>query len=214
MITSKHQCLGLDISTSVVGFCGLAGEDIWEVEEDGELLVEQGRLETLDAIKLTGTKLENLWQKADYVSDWFFNWKAKNPDVVITKIFVEENAKRFAEGFTSADVILTLAKFNGIVSYLAHKTFDAEVFNINVTKARSAIGFKNKLDGAIDPLTKKKMTVKEKVFNHVIALHPEFPWKKHVAKSGSHKGNEVFDDCSRDMCDAYVVCKGGISIIT
>jgi len=211
MTTSKRQCLGLDISTSVVGVCTLTGEEIWS---SGEFLIkERGQLETLDAIKLTGTKLENLWQKADFVSDWFFDWRAKNPDVVITKIFVEENAKRFAEGFTSADVILTLAKFNGIVSYLAHKTFDAEVVNINVTKARSAIGFKNKHDNAIDPLTGKKMTVKEKVFNHVVGLHPEFPWKKHIAKSGKHKDQEVFDDCARDSCDAYVICKGGMSII-
>ena len=114
MTTSKRQCLGLDISTSVVGVCTLTGEEIWS---SGEFLIkERGQLETLDAIKLTGTKLENLWQKADFVSDWFFDWRAKNPDVVITKIFVEENAKRFAEGFTSADVILALAKFKGWTS--------------------------------------------------------------------------------------------------
>ena len=119
--TKQQHDLGLDISTSVVGVC---------------LLDASGDLVFLDCIKLTSIKFETIWDKADEVnavlSVMMFN---KN----VRRIFVEENAKRFAVGYSSADTILTLAKFNGIVSYLAQKAFSAPVIDINVNSARSKL---------------------------------------------------------------------------
>jgi hypothetical protein len=60
-------------------------------------------------------------------------------DRKIEKIFVEANAKMFSTGFSSADTLLTLAKFNGLISYLSHKAFNAEVIDVNVTSARKAV---------------------------------------------------------------------------
>ena len=41
----------------------------------------------------------------------------------IQKIFIEENLQAFRPGFSSAKTLLTLARFNGIVSYLSQLEF-------------------------------------------------------------------------------------------
>lgn len=175
--------LGLDISTSCTGIC--------LIDENEQVIV-------LDAVKLTSTTLSNMWEKADKGIEEI---KKLVGDKKIERIFVEANAKMFSTGFSSADTLLTLAKFNGLISYLSHKAYKAEVVDVNVTSARKAVGFKNtKVD---------KRPVKEKVFDHVKALHPELPWKRHVAKTGKSQGQEVYNPECKDMSDAYVIAVGG-----
>lgn len=177
---------GLDISTAAIGVC---------------LIDENEQLILLDAVKLTSSSLTTMWSKADKGSEEIKKLVGNKP---VSKIFVEANAKMFMGGFSSADTLLTLAKFNSLISYLSHKTFNAEVYDINVSSARKAIGFKNtKTD---------RRPVKEKVFEFITTLHPNFPWKKHVAKTGKCKNQEVFDTESRDMSDAYVIAVGGYRI--
>lgn len=182
--------LGLDISTSITGVALIDGQT--------------GELEVLDAVKLTGVKYEgSMWKKADRAIEEIVRLVGGRK---ISAVHVEENAKRFAEGLSSADTVLTLAKFNGIISYLSHKAFDAEVSNINVAAARKAVGFSKKLS----PLNGVKgNSVKDMVFDYVTRKHPEFPWRKHVAKTGKSTGKEVFDADMHDACDAWVVAYGG-----
>jgi hypothetical protein len=171
-------------------------------------LDENDELIGLDCIKLNISKLDNIYKKADFIFEMLptilskFDLKATQ----IKDIFVEENAKRFSEGFSSADTILTLAKMNGIVSWMARKVFSgAEIVEVNVSSARAKAGIK------IDR-TDKTLSVKEKVFIANTKAHPEFPWPKHLAKTGKHKDEVVFDVCARDMSDAYVIVKGGKAI--
>lgn len=82
---------------------------------------------------------------------------------------------------------------NGLVSYLAHKHFGAEVLDVIPTTARSRMGFK---------VTGKNQ--KEQVFQQNLVLHPEFPWITHEVK-----GKTLVDAINRDMNDAYVICRGG-----
>lgn len=181
--SEKTYFLGLDISTSCTGIC--------LIDENEQVIV-------LDAVKLTSTTLSNMWEKADRGIEEI---KKLVGDKKIELIFVEANAKMFSTGFSSADTLLTLAKFNGLISYLSHKAFKAEVVDVNVTSARKAVGFKNtKVD---------KRPVKEKIFEYVTALHPEFPWKRHVAKTGSQKGKEIYNTEMKDACDAYIIVVGG-----
>ena len=58
-----------------------------------------------------------------YISNFCIenNYKLKN-------VFVEANAKMFTPGFSSADTILTLAKFNGICCYIIFKLFKLLAF--------------------------------------------------------------------------------------
>lgn len=120
-------------------------------------------------------------------------------------MFVEANAKVFSGGGSSADTILTLAKMNGLVSYLSFKKFGCTVHDVNVASARKAIGFVNSKS--------VPGKVKDKVFDFVVDKHPEFPWRTHVAKTGKHKGAEVYDADMKDACDAWVVCKGGMKLV-
>jgi hypothetical protein len=175
--------LGLDISTSCTGVC--------LVDENEQVVV-------FDAVKLTSSTLHTMWDKADRGIEEI---KKLVGDKKVERIYVEANAKMFSKGFSSADTLAVLSKFNGIISYLSHKAFNAEVVDVNVTSARKAVGFKNnKAD---------KRPVKEKVFDFITALHPEFPWKKHVAKTGKSANQEVFNSEMKDACDAWVVVVGG-----
>ncbi len=179
----KRYFCGLDISTSVIGVC---------ITDEKEQVV------VFDAIKLTSTSLHTMWDKADRGIEEI---KKLVGDRKVDRIYVEANAKMFSTGFSSADTLLTLAKFNGLISYLSHKAFNAEVVDINVTSARKAVGFKNtKTD---------KRPVKEKVFEYVTLTHPEFPWKRHVAKTGKSQGQEVYNTEMKDATDAWVICVGG-----
>jgi hypothetical protein len=181
--------VGFDISTSVTGVC---------------ILGENGVLKSLHALKLNTSKLETLWDKADHITRELPNLISESGLVKqdIRRVYVEENAKRFTPGFSSADTILTLAKFNGIVCYIAHMLWGVPILDINVLSARARLGIK------IDRKD-KTLTTKEKVFLENIRLHPEFPWPKHIAKTGKSAGQEVYDVCARDMSDAYVICRGG-----
>jgi hypothetical protein len=114
--------------------------------------------------------------------------------------------QRFAVGYSSASVIITLAKFNGLISYLCFKKFGFPVVEVNVTTARKNIGFVN--------IKKDKRPVKDKVFEYVVSKRPSFPWKKHIATAGNSKGKEVFDTGMKDACDAFVIAYGGGGIRT
>lgn len=132
-----------------------------------------------------------LWDKADEVEKYLTNLQIQPG--AIARVFVEENAKRFAPGMTSADTILTLAKFNGIVSYIMHKKYGAQILDVPVSKGRSILGIKV-----------KGKNQKEQVFQHNLLHHPEFPWITHEVK-----GEIVFDGINRDSSDAFVVVRSG-----
>lgn len=183
---NKKSCLvGLDISTSCTGISII------------DLKTEE--LVLLDYIKVP-TEL-SLFEKADFVIDEVAGCLTRNGIGKPEKVFVEENAKMFAGGLSSADVLMTLAKFNALISYLCHKQLTPNVSSVNVTKARGAIGFKNtKAD---------KRPVKDKVFEFVQTLHPEFPWKTYIPKAGKSKGKEISIPEMKDAADAWVVVVGG-----
>ena len=173
--------IGLDISTSVTGI---------------SVLKRDGSLVALRALKL-GPQYPTLWEKADAAEEELKNLRIQldallGKDVAIGRIFVEENAKRFATGMTSADTILTLAKFNGIVCYIAQKMFRCPVIETNVISARSRCGIKV-----------KGKNQKEQVLAYNLAAHPDWPWVTHVVK-----GEVIFNACNKDLSDAYVIARG------
>lgn len=184
---SEEVDLGLDISTSVVGVVLLNSRT--------------GKMEKMFAIKLTGTKFDDLWSKADHVQSELER-EVVNDGFLVKRIYVEENAMAFTKGFSSAGTLFTLAKFNGIVSNDARRMFGSKPKMINVRSARKQLGIK------ID--TKDKSTdTKTKVFTVVRTLNPTFTWEQHVAKTGKSKGQLVYDKHNCDIADAWVICRGG-----
>lgn len=178
--------IGLDVSTSVIGVCVLNHHT--------------GALIDLFPVKLQKASLEDIWDKAlDF--RLILGLKHK-PEWVVKRVFVEDVAKVFSPGFSSAGTIVTLAKMNALACLIAMDEFKVKPSFVNVRSARSKLGIK------IDTKDKTKNT-KEKVFEIVLALNPKFPWIQHVAKTGKHAGNLVYDACNQDMGDAWVTCRGG-----
>jgi len=179
--------IGLDISSSCTGVCILDHHT--------------GNLVQLFPIKLTSTKLEDLFDKINVVSTIFNNLKNSNK-YNVKNIYVEEIAKKFTGGISSAQTIITLAQMNILVCYEANKIFNLKPKYINVRSARKSIGI------AIDQKDKTKST-KEKVFEKVLERNKDFPWHTHIAKTGKHKDEMVYDKCNEDMADSWVIVKSG-----
>ncbi len=176
--------LGLDISTSCTGWCILNGT--------GEIQ-EIGYIDT--------SKEKSLFKKAVIVSD---HLDALREKFKIEDIFIEENLQSFRSGFSSARTISTLAKFNGIVSFLCFEKFRKEPVFLNVNSARKSlnISIKRKKDGGLP--------VKEQLLEWA-TRNVKYSWPRKVLKSGPRKGCEVPDPRAYDMIDAYVVAKAGVS---
>lgn len=178
--------IGLDVSTAIVGVCVLDHNT--------------GNLISLFPIKLTSTKLVDLWDKSIEFQAEFS--KNMSPAWTIKRIFVEDIAKKFSPGFSSAGTIVTLAKMNAIACLIAFNMFQVKPTFINVRSARAQLGIK------IDTKDKTKST-KDKVFEKVLVLNPNFGWMQHVAKTGKSAGQMVYDVCNQDMGDAWIAAKGG-----
>lgn len=176
--------LGLDISSSITGVV---------------LMDKKGNLIFMDHVPLTSSKYKNLFDKADAVMNWIKNTLPRS--VKVTRIFVEANAKGYSAGFSSADTLFTLAKINALVSYLTHKWFGAPVIDVNVTSARSRIGYKN--NKAV------KKPVKEKVREFVLTTNPNLPFQTRTVTIGKNKGAVVPAEGVADEIDAWVICRGG-----
>lgn len=141
--------LGLDISTSVVG---------WSIVDLQGSLVDYGYID-FNEKKL---KLEtNLFLKLDYFNKTFNDVLEKYKDK-ITSWAIEEAAMKFSSGMSSAQTIFTLASFNFGVAYSVYKTLNKEPIYINVNTARKKFGIKIPRD--LDK-SKKKAYVLESCIN-------------------------------------------------
>ena len=184
--------LGLDISTSITGYCIM----------DSKAPLGD-RLLVTDSINLT--KEKDPYGKASMVRRLFENLK-KEYD--IDEIYVEENLQAFRRGLSSAKTLSTLARFNGVVSFLAQDVFQTPVRMLNVNHARKSVGLKT------DRKIKKETPIKEQVVNWV-KLQPDFKnfvWPTKTLKSGPRKGVTVMAPRCFDIADASVICLAGLSV--
>tara|TARA_B100001123_G_scaffold429395_1_gene547835 strand:- start:4848 stop:5414 length:567 start_codon:yes stop_codon:yes gene_type:complete len=180
--------LGLDVSTSCTGWC---------------ILHHDGSLAEMDSIILTGHK--SVYKKAQAVEEALTDVMIRYD---ISHVYIEENLQSFRRGFSSAQTLSTLARFNGIVSLLSYQVCGIEPVHINVNAARKVLGIKI--------LSKKKggAPTKEQVFNWVSGnvSNSTHTWPKKTLKSGPRKGQTILDVSSYDMADAYVICAAGIEM--
>ena len=112
--------LGLDVSTSCTGWCVLRLDDDTSIH-----------LEEIGYIPLQ--KCKSLSDKAIAVRD-AFNEICKSYHIHYT--FIEENLQVFRPGFSSAKTLLTLARFNGVASFLSWEAFkiDPQFFKCQCSK--------------------------------------------------------------------------------
>jgi hypothetical protein len=179
--------LGLDISTSSTG---------WSLLDTDGILVEQSYIPM--------SKIKNTMAKTAEVTRVFREIKDRHN---IEKIFIEENLQMFRPGLSSAKVLITLARFNGMVTLLSNQIFDLEPVFLNVNAARKLVGLK------IDKKDKSR-TTKEKVVEWVSdELNGTFDWPMKTLKSGPRKGTVIHESGCYDIADAYVIAQAGYKVL-
>ena len=182
--------LGLDVSTAITGYCLL---DSTASAKDRLLLA--------DAI--VTSQIKDPYSKATAVRCIFNDLKDQFD---IDKIVVEENLQAFRRGLSSAKTLSTLARFNGVFSFLAEDVIRAPVTMVNVNNARSLAGVK------ID--RKSDLSIKEQVLN-CVKTRSEFQgffWPTKTMKSGPRKGKTIDAPECFEIADAAVVCLAAIKL--
>ena len=170
--------LGLDISTSNVGVV---------------ILDQVGQLIHAEAVQISKDK--SLTRKADAVNERILEISKK---YLISKIAIEQNLQAFRPGFSSAKTLFTLARFNGVVTYLLGKAFSLEISEINVNHARKLVGLK------INRKSDKK--TKEQVWDWVASRDLDsFDWPRKTISRGIRKGHVILADHAYDIADAYII---------
>ena len=106
--------LGLDISTSVVGYT---------------IIDEDGNLHVLSYIKISNEK--DLFEKADVVKNELLNYTD-----LITDVAIEEPLVMYKDGFSRAQILSTLSTFNGMISILCKFIYNCTPIYYNVNNAR------------------------------------------------------------------------------
>jgi len=162
--------LGLDISTSITGIT---------------ILDDTGNVLLFDMVDMRSKKYSSFFLKADAVERRLVQLKK---DYNIDKIFIEESLQAFRPGLSSASVILTLGRFNGIISWISYKIFGFEPQYIGASTARKAVGIK----------VERGQNAKEIVLKRVMELEKGF-----LVEYTPH-GNPV-----AGWPDAYVIARAG-----
>jgi len=107
----------------------------------------------------------------------------------------------YGMGASSAGTITTLARFNGLVSYLARDRFGIEPVHMTPAQARKACGLKM-LQKQKHP---QKLPHKEQCFVTMCATD-----LKHVVWPTKKNGQIV--DWARDECDSFIIAKGAANL--
>ena len=170
--------LGLDISTSNVGWC----------------ILEENTGEFLDAGAIVLGKVPCVFQKAECVREQL---KKLKKQYTIKHVAIEENLQAFRPGFSSAKTIVTLARFNGMISLVSYNIFNMSPSFINVNHARKTVGLK------ID--RKSEVSTKDQVLAFARREIANFDWPMRTLKSGKRKGLVLFADSCYDISDAYII---------
>ena len=178
--------LGLDISTSCTGYC---------------LFNTEGRLLDVGGIRLNNKK--SLFSRVTDVSR-ILNKVCEEKN--IKNVYIEENLQAFRPGLSSAKTLLTLARFNGMISYEVYSMTGLDPIYVNVNSARKLVGLK--IDRKSDLTTKDQ--VYEWVCQDLKKTNTNIAWPFKILKSGPRKGQQILDPSAYDMSDAYVICKAGM----
>lgn len=138
-------------------------------------------------------KFPHFWSKVAHMEQLFDLEHQDSWDVCC--VAIEESAKRFAPGFSSAGTIITLAKFNGIMCYLMYKKYGIVPTEINVRTGRAKLGLK------INTKDKSK-TTKQKVLDFVQTVEPAFPLVYRTVKE-----KQVPVKINEDRADSWITAK-------
>ena len=169
--------LGLDISTSITGASILDGNnkllycEAWDMRNKNHF--------------------PKLFDKANLVKGRLLDLSIQFP---IKYIFIEQSLQAFRPGFSSAKTLLTLAKFNGIVSYICQNDMGIEPEYIGASTARKSNGIK----------VPRGEKAKQVVLQYVLDSEPSFMVE--YTKQGNPKPG------SYDRADSLIIARAGYSL--
>lgn len=169
--------LGLDISTSITGAT---------LVSEGEIL-ESAFWDTRNK-----KHFPTIYHKAKFVKDKIEDLKDRYN---ITHIYIEQSLHSFRSGFSSAQTLSMLSRFNGIVSWICWDLLNIQPNMIAASSARKSAG-----------LTIHRGTnAKEKVLEFIVDKYPniEILYTKH----GNPKPGML------DKCDSIIIAIAGENIV-
>lgn len=176
-MNKKKIILGLDISTSITGAT---------VIQDGKIL-QTNFWDTRNK-----KRFPTIYQKACYV-------KTKIEELVlqhhISHVYIEQSLHSFRSGFSSAQTLSTLSRFNGIVSWICWDLLGIEPEMIAATSARKQAGVG----------LKRGENAKEKVLQFILDNYPDI--EVQYTKHGNPKPGTL------DMCDSIVIALAGDKLV-
>lgn len=164
--------LGLDISTSITGYTIL----------DGQTVIK------CDMLDLRNKKYVDFLDKSVAAKTLLQEIKKEYP---IKDIFIEETINVMNRGMSSAHTIMTLNRFNGILSWMAYEILGVKPKYISARQARKMVGI----------LVPKGADAKETVINFLLANEPQF--KVDYSKFGN------LVQGTADRADSLVIAKAG-----
>ena len=165
--------LGLDVSTSITGATVL--------DNDGNIIYN----EAWDT-----RKFKNFFEKVEHVEKNIKELCSKCNG--IERVYIEQSLQSFRSGFSSAKTLSTLARFNGVVSWLVYRILQTEPQYIAAISARKACGI------TVPRGTKAKQVVIEHVLKNVPQIEIEYT-----------KHNNVKPHCY-DKADSWVIAQAGL----
>ena len=149
--------LGLDISTSIVGFT----------------IVDQGEIVKTFAIDLRNkNNFPDIYSKYNHIQGELLDIQR---EYKIEHIFIEQSLQMFRSGFSSAKTLSTLSSFNGVITYLCYRELSIKPEHIPASSARKACGI----------TIKKGTKAKEQVVKFLLDNEPCFVVE--YTKSGNLK---------------------------
>jgi hypothetical protein len=169
--------LGLDISTSTVG---------------ATVLNLTGGLECITYVKPIGT---TMYEK---VQSTFLTLRTRLVPFKITSIYAESPNIMFRAGFSSAQVLSTILKFNGALLFTLHVNFNT------LPKEAMAVSMRKQVTG--HGRFAKGTDTKQEVLKWVTSEIPWFTWP--TIEKGKNKGKPL-SECF-DMADSYIVARYGL----
>jgi Holliday junction resolvasome RuvABC endonuclease subunit len=163
--------LGLDISTTCTGVT---------------IIDYAGRVVLNTCWKF---KEEEILDKLQAAKEHIIELRKKYP---ITEVFVEESLQAFRPGFSSAKTILSLAKFNGTLSWMVWEHLGIKPQYIGSGTARKLCGIK----------VIKGIPAKQQVMDWMLENQNWFKVEK-------KKNSENIKDHFYDMADSWVIAQAG-----
>ena len=172
-----HTVLGLDISTSITG----------------ATIMQNGKILKTDFWDTRNkNRFPTIYQKANHIKNKLEQFKV---EYKFDYVYIEQSLHSFRSGFSSAQTLSTLSRFNGIVSWLCWDMFEIKPEMIAATSARKQAGVG----------IKRGDNAKEKVLQFIIDKYPDIEIQ--YTKHGNPKPGTL------DMCDSIVIALAGDKLV-